>query len=233
MTVGLHRDRWHRYRWNDGRPVPGVTSILRLQDALYGSDALTTWAVNTAIDELARQQRDGEPPDRAKAIAATHRARDIGSEVHAVFEAIATGRKPHAGSAALPLVPAIAAFLADHRPEFLEVEAMVYSERLAYGGTLDFIAKMDGQRAMVDLKTGQVKPSHGLQLAAYAMADFIGKPDDPVQYPIPRVSRHYVLRVDADGYELVPMRVGAADRQHFRVLAKTYPKLKAWKEAAA
>lgn len=52
----------------------------------------------------------------------------------------------------------------------LEIEKIIGSISLGYAGTLDRLVEMDGERWVVDLKTGSSRPWHRLQLAAYAMA---------------------------------------------------------------
>lgn len=49
------------------------------------------------------------------------------------------------------------------------VEVAVASEK-GFAGTLDFIGEFDGERVILDLKTGNFSKSVGLQLAAYRMA---------------------------------------------------------------
>lgn len=70
-------------------------------------------------------------------------------------------------------------------PEILKQEVTVYSREHGYAGTTDIIARLhfggpNGERlpCIVDFKTGKgVYPESGLQLCAYARADFIGASD--------------------------------------------------------
>jgi len=52
----------------------------------------------------------------------------------------------------------------------LTSEKKVTHETLLYGGTLDMIAELNGEKVLIDLKTGGKAPWHSLQTAAYAMA---------------------------------------------------------------
>lgn len=231
VSVGLARDKWHRYRWNGGDPMPGTTSILRLQEALTGSDGLTTWAATTAVDRLI--ENGGGAFAREEAIAAIHDARETGTEIHAAFDALLGGEPLAPTPRSLPYYYGIAAFLARERPEVIAREQMVVNLTHRFGGTFDLAAVIRGQVALVDAKTGKGKPSHALQLASYGAGEFIGKADDPAQYPMPAFEAFYVLLLRPDGYDLVPVGVGQRERDHFLYLAETYHRLKAWDKEAA
>src|SRR2546422_4532739 len=53
----------------------------------------------------------------------------------------------------LPYVRCYERFLAEHRFEVLAREQIVYSTRNRYAGTFDRLAILDGQRAIMDIKT--------------------------------------------------------------------------------
>jgi hypothetical protein len=56
----------------------------------------------------------------------------------------------------------------DAKPEFLAKEIVTVSNEYNYAGMIDIVAKVDGQRYIIDLKTSQnVWPSHRLQVSAY------------------------------------------------------------------
>jgi len=252
MSVGLNRDRYHRYAWNGDGPLVGVTSVLKIQDALIGGD-LASWGAGLAIDYLLTDDNwQGQTDDqlRTAALAQVSAARDIGTAVHARVEHILLGepqsqtpcpRHPpefgRVGACELlpdqvpPYIYAFSSFLAAERPEFLLVEAMVCNLKERYAGTFDFGAMLRGRRALVDVKTGKAKRSHALQLAGYSDGEFIGREGDPEQYPLPRFQDFYILYLRPEGYELVPQTVTAADRKHFRYLVRTYRALRAWEKA--
>ena len=161
-------------------------------------------------------------------------ARDIGTAVHGQIEAILRQQPVTPTPETAPFVYAFTSFLATERPEFLGVEQMVANLTYRYAGTYDFGAKIRGRTALVDVKTGKLKRSHRLQLAAYAAAEFAGFEGDPEQHPVPRFRDHYVLLLKPDGsYDLVDMEVTAADRKHFLALAKAYHRIRSWEDAAA
>jgi hypothetical protein len=236
--VGAWDDN-HRYHWNGGPAMPSVTGILRLQDALMGGDGLTNWAAGIAADYVLTHWGRGAEIARAEAVAAVSAASRRGSAVHGQIadilnrtDQLLAGTVPIIPTAeAAPYVYGFSMFLAEHRPEFIHSEQVVLSPTHGYGGRFDFIARINGRISLVDIKTGKLKASHRLQLAGYAASDFIGKPDDPTEYPLPRIRDFYVLLLREGSYELVPMAVTREDRRHFLTLAKTYHAAKAWEKA--
>ena len=241
-SVGMWDDN-HKYHWTGGEAMPSVTGILRLQDALMGGDGLTNWAAGIAADyvltttTLARPWREDNETLRREAVAAVSAASRRGSAVHGQIADILSGGTYGYGDVrgtiiptaeAAPYVYGFTMFLAEHRPQFIHSEQVVLSPSHGFGGRFDFIAKIGGRIALCDIKTGKLKASHRLQLAGYAAADFIGKPDDPTEYPLPRIKDFYVLLLREGSYELVPLAVSREDRRHFLDLARTYAKAKAW-----
>ena len=51
---------------------------------------------------------------------------------------------------------------------------------------------------------------HRLQLAAYANAEFIARPDDPERYPLPAITRYGIVHVTDGGTRLYEADVTAA-----------------------
>lgn len=89
---------------------------------------------------------------------------------------------------------------------------------------------MRDELSLVDVKTGRAKASHRLQLAAYSAGEFIGIEGDVKAYPIPTFTRHYVLLLKPEGYELVEQTVTPADREHFLALADMYHRIRSWEK---
>ena len=82
------------------------------------------------------------------------------------------------------------------------------SLRHGYGGTLDAIAVIGGETWLLDVKTGTgVYAETGLQLAAYAAADFIGRPGIPRRFRLPRATRFGVIHVRPEGARLIEFHV--------------------------
>lgn len=227
--IGIERNRWHQYRVNNGRWQPGATTVLRVQDAIQGSDALVTWAAKTAAEEALAAFGGGLDRDAAynRAVESVTHARDRGTAVHAAIEAAIRDEEHVPDSATNPYWYGWSRFLVKERPEIVRTEQMLINETVGYGGTLDLVAVIRGRMCQIDIKTGQPKPSHALQLAAYSAAEQWGAPgalEDPIE-----LEAHYVLALAPTGYELVEMRVTDEEREHFAFLATTYHRLKAWK----
>jgi len=224
-------------------PWPGNTSIIKIQDTLIGG-GLAAWGANQAIDRiLAGRPWKQTADDIIRSIAMDHvnRAQRVGSAVHDQIATILTGGRAEPTDETAPYVYAYSAFLATERPEYLAVEQRVIHSKAAYGGTLDFLARLPRfPRAVVlgDIKTGKPKESHRLQLAGYMAAEgFGGEIDGYHRYwwddstpllPIPKITKAVLLYLRPEGYELVPVEVTLADRRHFLYLAATYHRLRQW-----
>ncbi|RST54133.1 hypothetical protein [Variovorax sp. DXTD-1] len=162
----------HRYYW-DGKPVPGVTTILA---------PLSDFA---AVD-----------PDVMR------RASKFGTAVHYVCELVDTGEDLQhydVDPALLPYVDAWRKFCAEWRVQWKLIEQRVYHPTLRYAGTLDrkgtLVAPGEPEHrrhaAVVDIKTStNLYPSVGPQLAAYARAD------DPLNGAS---QRRYAVQLKGDG----------------------------------
>ncbi len=207
--------------------VPGVTSItgnlpkpflqywgqkLVAEEAVDSLGSITQLMVagkrDAAIDMLKRA------PQRSTGDAAR-----IGTDVHGLVEELNSGEPlGNVHPDLQPWIDQYQNFLDDWQPEFLEVESTVWSDTHGYAGTLDGIADIDGDLLIWDLKTGKgVYPEVGLQLSAYAHADYILSPDGE-QRDIPKVEYGAVLHLRPDKYELRPVRIDDDVFQVFRSL---------------
>lgn len=70
----------------------------------------------------------------------------------------------------LPYVEAWMDFKAASRIKIIAIEKMVRHKELGYAGRLDRLGKMNGLKAVIDIKTGQIPEFAKFQLAAYAHA---------------------------------------------------------------
>jgi hypothetical protein len=242
--IGLTRDPRHRYYLDDRGPIPSVTTITGVLD----KPALTWWKgeqiARAAIEdaEMLVVMRDRGDTEAAVKYVMTKRdasdtARDRGTDIHALAE------RWHKGESAEP-----PADIADEWEGYLrwwgEAGAMVlYAEEMVasvehdYAGTFDLIAAIGGETWMLDLKSsksvanakGVVWPEYRLQLAAYARADFMGRPDDPERYPLPPIDRYGIVHVTAEGTRLVEAKVSAGDWDVFLACRAIY----GWKRETA
>lgn len=133
-------DEHHIYRYGS-RIVPSVTQILAASGAID-----TTWFTPEARD----------------------RGRRVHDAIHAYTENPALG--DCAGDEVRPYLQAYQAFVAISRARVVEAEGMVYCHAYGYAGRFDQYLEMDGQRVLVDLKTGVVQWWCALQTAAYTYA---------------------------------------------------------------
>lgn len=154
-------------------------------------------------------------PDYQRDVAA-----DAGTRIHAIAERMATEPDYRGDPALTPYATQYARFQAHNRPQYLAIEYMGMNLTAGYGGTGDFIALMTegpfaGLTVAVDIKShtkptpvpAKYYPETGMQLAACTRFEFIGKPNDPTQYPLPKVNAYAVLLLGADDYSLIPYRV--------------------------
>ena len=217
-------------------PNPGVTGILKVQEAIIPGN-LALWGANQAIDRILEGRPwNGATPEeiRAAAIQRVQRAQRIGTLVHEQIALILAGGTPTPTEETAPYIYAYSSFLAAERPRFVAVEKRVINRRARYGGTLDFMT----DRAIGDVKTGKPKLTHRLQLAGYLAAEGFGgtidqyhrywwEPDEAIE-PLPRVREGWILYLRPEGYELVRHTITAADKRHFLALVKAYHRIRAW-----
>lgn len=233
--VGLFRDEKHRYYWNAGPAMPGVTHAIDPADDKEGlirwaktevaacslrnfdflTDLIARGGLDNAIQWLARI------PDYQRDTAA-----DLGSAVHRIAEATSRGNATHITEEQQEYAEAYRRFLLDYAPVYESLEQMCANLTVGYGGTYDAIAKVNGERLLIDVKTSRtLQPKIALQLAAYASAEFVGKPGDPKQYGRSRFGLDTfdgfaVLHIRPEqysrGYRLVRFNVTADDFEAFR-----------------
>lgn len=209
---------------------------------------LTWWAGNK-VAECAFFQQDewrGLPTrqERYEYVRRAHdrvknTAADLGTEVHKFAEAHNLGKPmPKPPLEIRARMQAFTEFLSDWNPEIEAAEVKVYHRGdrdkegfgCNYAGTLDVMAKIDGRRSIIDIKTGKsIWPEAGLQINLYAFADFlVADPNHPGakqitpdrgrrwyewhgpaedEIPMPMIERGYVLHLTDDGYALHPVLI--------------------------
>lgn len=137
----LHFDEpTHTYKVG-GRVVPSVTQILAAVDR-------DLWRVPTSILEAAAA---------------------LGSAVHKATELDDLDDLDEESLAA-PVAPYLAAwrrFRAETGFAPVTIEERLHNAMYGYCGTLDRVGHLDGQLALLDIKSGVAWPSHGPQTAAY------------------------------------------------------------------
>ena len=169
------------YKAADGKKIPSVTTILKIKDP----GALIMWAYKTGREHGVLEGQGNPAPsglyDGSDILA-------IGTAVHAMCEAFVKGGDPQAvldealeaktvvdakafraqaGSA----YSAFEFWVKGTQLEIVDCEVPVISETHRYGGTLDFIGRLNGKLVLGDFKTSNgVWPEYLCQLAAYAKA---------------------------------------------------------------
>lgn len=182
----------------DGQLLPSVTNILgavakpalvnwaanmeRAAVSDAAADLYAQWAARPIRPHLPRAAylstllvKLGQVKAHQKALA---QAADIGGECHRLIEwtmrtaiGAVAGPKPVVSDAALWAFMAFEDFAkaADLKP--LVIERVVYSTIHGYAGTMDLLARVNGQLTLIDFKTGKgVYAESHLQSAAYATA---------------------------------------------------------------
>lgn len=239
--VGPFRTPRHLYYHNGEGPWPGVTTVTDVLD----KPALVKWkreqVAITALQHAERLLADRTAGNDEAAIAflmASRNAgtdgRDRGSRIHTAIEGILRRENPQVLPADQAAVEGARAWLnqqaLEHGLKVFEVESYVINRTLGYGGTVDLIAELDGETWLLDWKSGKSVASPSgkvydemkLQLAAYSNAEFVARPADPTQHPLPPITRHGIVHVTDAGTRLYDAAVTEDDWIAFRAALWLY-----------
>jgi hypothetical protein len=169
------------YRAADGKKIPSVTTILKIKDP----GALINWAYRTGREHGVLEGQ-GQP-----APSGLYEGSDIlaiGTCVHSMCEAWVKGDEPMlvlekaleeetVNDKATFRAQAASAYSAFEfwckgtQLEIVDCEVQVISETHRFGGTLDFIGKLNGKMVLGDFKTSNgIWPEYLMQVSAYAKA---------------------------------------------------------------
>jgi hypothetical protein len=169
------------YKAADGKKIPSVTTILKIKDP----GALINWAYKTGREHGVLEGQGNPAPS------GLYEGSDIlaiGTCVHSMCEAWVKGDEPllvlekaleadTVNDKATFRAQAASAYSAFEfwvkgtQLEIVDCEVQVISETHRYGGTLDFIGRLNGKLVLGDFKTSNgVWPEYLCQLAAYAKA---------------------------------------------------------------
>lgn len=233
-SVGLVRDEKHNYYWNGGPALPGVTGLI---DAADDKEGLIVWAKREVAacsirnfdflqDLVSRGGTDNainwlsRIPDYQRDTAG-----NLGTRIHYLAEQVARGASPDMTEEERPFVEGYRNFLAAYEPAWESLEQRVVNLSEGYGGTYDAIARINGERLLLDIKTSRtLQPKIALQLAAYANAEFVGRENDPHKYGAKKLGLesfdgfgviHVRPDLYANGYRLVRYLVGPDEWEAF------------------
>jgi hypothetical protein len=170
-----------------------------LYQRLHGKTSDDLKAERAQVVDLVRQAPD-EHSNKASA---------NGDLVHdAIDEFYKTGALPVVDDWPLTAKRMFRAFLKwndRYRPQYVDSEFTVWSEKYGYAGTADLALIIAGHLALIDSKTGNgTYPEVGLQLAALAKADYIINPDGSTR-PLPSFERFAVLHIRPTYVDLEPI----------------------------
>ena len=114
------------------------------------------------------------------------------------------------------------AWLSDSQAVVELQERQVFNLTLGYAGSFDLLVRFpNGERWIVDLKTGGTYSDHGLQQVAYLMGEFIGADDvvdEPATALLHKVSGLALLQLSDDGWTFKRLAVDGAAWAAFRGL---------------
>ena len=158
----MGRDKIHQpYITVSGQKVPSVTQIIG-HNLGWNTQALLGWT--------RAKMKQGIDPIRLRDFAG-----EVGTVAHGLVEQELTGDMfniyeypAEAVTAAQVAYAAFQSFQSTNDLKTESVEIPIVHEDLLYGGTIDWIGNMNGERCMIDFKTSSnVYPTHFVQLAAY------------------------------------------------------------------
>ena len=213
MTTLKFNAKSHRY-WLDGKPIPGVTTLLGKG---LPKPALPYWSAKTVAEYVI------DNPDGVEALRAMGRGPAVaalkgvpwekrdeaavrGTDVHALAEDVLHGREVDVPEHLVAHVEGYARWVDAFQVEPILTERQVASRSLWYAGTFDAIVTIHGETWLLDWKTSKgVYGSTALQLAAYAGAEFfVNQLGD--EMPLPPIDRLGVVHVTEAGTCLRPVK---------------------------
>lgn len=192
-----------------GEQVPSVTTVIK---GGIPKPLLVPWAARMAAEHACANWARLSQLPTAQRIAEIKSAHDIyrertsivGDTVHNLIDCWSTNQPyPQFTKEVDQYANRFIDFMLDKRPEFIENEVTLWSEKHGYAGTADFIAKIDGRTVLGDVKTGRnVYPEVGLQLSALANTDFILR-EDGREDPLPEFDGLVALHVRPRSWNLI------------------------------
>lgn len=204
-------EKAHRY-WLDGRPIPGVTTLLKG----IPKPALAYWSAKAVAEYVA------DNPDKVEALRDMGRgpmvnalkgvpweARDKaavrGTDVHSLAERLVHGEAVEVPEHLADHVDGYCRWLDRFEPVPLLTERPIGNREHWYAGRFDLIACIGGTTWGLDVKTSAaIYGETAAQLAAYMHAEFYVDVDG-FEQPMPAVERYGALHVTESGTTLVPL----------------------------
>lgn len=82
----------------------------------------------------------------------------------------------------------LCAFVDDHKVVTWDTELQLFDKKVPYAGTVDWIGRLNGEPAILDIKTGTEVGSHDYQLVAYGMLH-------NYMFPKNKIKKLYILYI--------------------------------------
>ena len=209
----INRGRGHSYEI-DGERAIGITTAI---DGGVPKPALINWAARITVDcaeDRWAELVEMRPSQRRKVLERArwdHRdpAAERGTRAHKLVQQLAQGQAVEPDEDLIGHADAYLRFVDEWQPRELLIERPVFNRTHRYAGTPDlFVDLIDGQRWLLDFKTGEnVYSEVALQLAAARYAEF-ALDDAGAEIPVPQVDAAGVIHLRADGYALIPVPAG-------------------------
>lgn len=239
MSTGLrYSEKGHRY-WLDGRPTPGVTTLLGKG---LPKPSLTYWSAKMVAEyviqnpEAVEQLRAmGSGPAIAALKQIPWQKRDEaairGTDVHALAEKVIHGEEVDVPAHLVAHVEGYARLVDELEIVPLITERAVASRKWGYCGTFDIIAKVNSETLLLDIKTSSaIYGSVALQCAAYANAEwYVG--DDDTETPMPPIDGIGAIHVTDAGstlHRFPDMEAAWRAFLHVAWVAQRVPEIDGW-----
>lgn len=235
MTTLKFNEKQHRY-WLDGKPIPGVTTLLGKG---LPKPALPYWSAK-CVAEYVIDNPDGVEQLRAMgrgpAVAALKgipwekrdEAAVRGTDVHKLAEDVLHGREVDVPEHLLAHVEGYVRWIDDFAVEPVLTERQVANRKWWYAGTFDAIVRIGDEVLLCDWKTSKgVYGSTALQCAAYRGAEFYVD-EDGGETPLPDVDGLAVVHITEAGTRMHRFRDAEAawkDWLHVQWVANAVPRI--------
>lgn len=236
MTSSLKfTDKTHRY-YLDGRPIPGVTTLLKglpKPALVYWSAKCVAEYVADRPDAVEQLRTMGRGPMVNALKGVPWEARDTaairGTEVHALAEQLVHGGEVQVPEALAGYVEGYLRWLDAVQPEALWTERPVGNRQHWYAGTPDAVVKINAETWLLDWKTSKgVYGEMACQVAAYGHAEFYVD-DDWAEQPMPAIDRYGVVHIQ-DGmtelYEVTDPEAAWRDYLHIAWIHRAEQRIK-------
>jgi len=155
------------FYWVGDKPYLTVTTILKIID----KPALRYWFGKQVYLAMIQNPTLSEQEALSAPYKISDKAKSRGLTVHSIIEAYKKVGEFAVAEEYKGYEDAFIKFMTDTKADILEQEKSVFSEEYRYAGTLDLLVEINGNRVVIDVKTGKdIYLEAYLQLSAYAHA---------------------------------------------------------------